>query len=114
MEQHKETQWIEDELKNTSTGEFTGERLPALKLEAGKIVTFTVDVSKPFGTYSGQDAVKAIIPVMHKDEKKVLWMNKKNPLYKELLQKIAKGQKTFKVSTTGTLKETRYALVEED
>jgi hypothetical protein len=58
--------------------------------------------------------VKAMIPVMHKEEKKLLWVNKKNPLYHQMLDKIKTGQTKFKVSTTGSQNDTRYTLVEED
>jgi len=41
-------------------------------------------------------------------------MNVKNPLYSEILRRGVKGQTEFRVSTTGTAKETRYTIVEED
>lgn len=110
----KITNWIEEEVTKTQT-QPTGERLPPLKLEAGKIVSFTIDFTNPFNKWSdGQGVTKALIPVTHKEEKKILWMNTKNPLYHELLLKGKTGQTSFKVSTTGTAKETRYSIVEED
>jgi len=106
--------WLEEETKNAQPTP-TGERLPALKLEVGKIISFTVDFTNPFNKWSAADGtVKALIPVTHKAEKKILWMNVKNPLYKEICLRGKTGQTNFKVSTTGTAKETRYALVEED
>jgi hypothetical protein len=111
----KVTDWIDEETKNLQTNTPTGERLPALKLEAGKIVSFEIDFSVPFNKWSdGQGTIKALMPVKHKEEKKILWMNVKNPLYGELLMKGKTGQTKFKVSTTGSAKETRYTIVEED
>ena len=106
--------WIEEETKSIQT-QPTGERLPSLKLEAGKIVSFEIDFSNPFNKWSdGKGITKALIPVTHKDEKKILWLNTKNPLYSELLFKGKSGQTKFKVSTTGTAGDTRYTIVEED
>ena len=110
-----QTNWLDSEIANTQT-EFTGERLPTLKLEVGKITTFSVDFSQPFNkwTDNATKVMKAIIPVTHKGEKKNLWLNTKNPLYAEICKKGKAGQKEFKVSTTGSQKETRYTIVEED
>lgn len=106
--------WIEEETKSIQT-QPTGERFPALKLEAGKIVSFEIDFSNPFNKWSdGKGITKALIPVTHKGEKKILWLNTKNPLYSELLSKGKSGQTKFKVSTTGTAGDTRYTIVEED
>ena len=112
----KETTWMEEELTTLhSTATPTGEKLPSLKLESGKITKFTVDFSTKFNTWTSPDGVtKAIVPVTHKGEKKNLWINLKNPLYGQLIQRGAKGQKDFAVSTVGTQKETRYTIVEED
>lgn len=111
----KVTDWIEEEVTNAQNSAPTGERLPALKLESGKLTSFTVDFTNPFNKWSdGQGTTKALIPVTHKEEKKILWMNVKNPLYGQILMKGQTGQKDFKVSTTGTAKETRYTIVEED
>jgi hypothetical protein len=112
----KETSWMDEELTTLhSTSTPTGERLPALKLESGKITKFVVDFSAKFNTWtSSEGVVKAIIPVMHKTEKKNLWLNRSNPLYGQIVQRGAKGQTTFAVSTTGTQKETRYTIVDEE
>ena len=111
----KVTNWIEEEIKEIQTTQPTEERFPPLKLEAGKIVSFSIDFSVPFNRWSSSDGVtKALIPVLHKEEKKILWMNLKNPLYHDLMIRGATGQTNFKVSTTGTAKDTRYTIVEED
>jgi hypothetical protein len=116
MNEQENTNWLTKELEEiNSKGTFTGERLPALKLESGKITTFkVVDLDKPFGEWKDDNGIKAIINVEHKGEKKTLWLNKRNPLYKEVVQKLRTGVTEFKVSTTGVQKETRYTLVEED
>ncbi|MDD2657677.1 MAG: hypothetical protein PHD43_23340 [Methylococcales bacterium] len=110
------TNWLDEEIKNTQT-EFTGEKLPTLKLEVGKITTFTVDFSIPFNKWTGESGkkkvTKAIIPVTQKGEKKNLWLNVQNPLYSEICKRGKAGQKEFKVSTTGTQSDTRYTIVEE-
>ena len=110
--------WLDEETKNLNTSTDFGERLPPLKLEVGKITKFAVDFSKPFKKWNKVEGntttTKAIIPVTHKDEKKVLWLNVKNPLYGQLCEAGKRGQTEFRVSTTGTQKDTRYAIVEED
>lgn len=111
----EQTNWLDEEAKQLNTTTNFGEKLPALKLEAGKIVEFTIDFSKQFNKWQNPDkSVKAIIPVTHKGEKKNLWLNVKNPLYGQLIEAGKKGQTTFKVSTAGTQKETRYTIVVED
>jgi hypothetical protein len=110
--------WLQDELKNNTTPNTDFEKLETLKLEDGKIVTFSIDFAEPFKkwtkTENGKTTIKAIIPVTHKGIKKNLWLNVKNPLYNELCQLGSKGQKEFKVSTTGTQNSTRYKIVTED
>lgn len=118
------TNWMTEELKelNTTTD---GQHpiLPALKFEENKIVEFTVDFTLKFPKWQGtggrprigetsQTVVKAIIPVTHMGEKKVLWLNVKNPLYGEIVKQGAAGKTTFKVIQTGKQSETKYTLVE--
>lgn len=114
----KETNWLEEESKNTTQPNETFERLESLKLENGKITSFKVDFSQPFKKWTkidnGKTTVKAIIPVLHKEVRKSLWLNVKNPLYSQLIEEGKKGVTDFKVSTTGTQAETRYAIVVED
>ena len=57
---------------------------------------------------------KAIIRVTHKETRKNLWLNVKNPLYGQIIESGKKGTIEFRVSTTGTQNDTRYAIVEED
>lgn len=110
--------WIQEE--RAQLGETpTGERLPTFKLVPGKVVSFTVKVSgEPFGEYRDQEkgVIKKIIPVYGKQDGVEgdynLWLNVKNPLYKEMLDKLAQGVTKFFVSTSGSQDKTRYALVE--
>lgn len=120
MEQAQEQviNWLDEEAKNTQSNADFGEKLPALTLESGKITKFTVDFSQPFKKWSktenGESKTKAIIPVTHKEEKKILWLNVKNPLYAQIIELGRTGQTEFRVSTTGTQGETRYTIVTED
>jgi hypothetical protein len=109
------TTWLDEELKTLNTNTNFGEKLPTLKLESSKIVEFTVDFSQPFNKYVNEDGtIKKIIPVTHKGERKNLWLNVKNPLYGQICEAGKKGQFVFKVSTTGTQKDTRYTIVTDD
>jgi hypothetical protein len=115
-ETNTQLSWIDEELKNTTTPSADFEKLESLKLEDGKIVTFTIDFTNPFNKWTDKEngTVKAIIPVTHKAVKKNLWLNVKNPLYAQICQLGKKGQTEFKVSTTGTQNNTRYKIVVED
>ena len=112
----QQTNWIDDELKTLSTPNKNYEKLESLKLEAGKIVKFAIDFSKPFEKWKDPKTgvVKAIIPVTHKEVRKNFWLNVRNPLYGELLNRLRKGESTFAVSTNGSQKDTKYSIVEED
>lgn len=118
MTEENNTNWLDEEIKNTTNPITDFEKLDALKLEDGKIVTFTIDFSQPFKKWNkvenGVSKTKAIIPVTHKGIRKNLWLNVKNPLYGELCNAGKKGQTEFKVSTTGTQSNTKYKIVTED
>jgi len=105
--------WIDEEMQTMQTP-LTGERLPSLKLEAGKVIRFTIDFSNKFQKWSNQEVTKAIIPVLHKGERKNFWLNVRNPLYREICERGKKGQTEFVVSTAGSQKDTRYTIVEEE
>lgn len=107
------THWLDQELAHTSSGTFE-DRKPALKLQENKITEFTVDVSQPFATWQDADnkTVKALIPVTHEGTPKIFWLNKRNPLYHQLLEKAKSGTTTFKVIQAGSQKNTRYTIVE--
>ena len=119
MEETKQTsipEWVteENEQLDQLTG-FIGEKLPALQFEEGKIIKFTVDFTEKFPEYNDtvNKSVKAIIPVEHSEVKKILWLNKKNPLYREIMQKAKEGMNEFKVLQTGNKANTKYNLIEE-
>jgi len=110
------TNWLNDEaqaLKEQTS--FTGEKLPALQFEENKVTRFKVDFTEKFATYDDvtNKTVKAIIPVEHNGEKKILWLNKKNPLYSDLIVRGHTGQTEFKVLQTGNKANTKYNLIEE-
>ena len=115
MEEQKKVNWLEEEaeeLKNTS---FDGERLPALKLEENKIAEIEIDFSNPFEEWTSEDGnLKKIVPVTMKGEKLVWWLNVKNPVYNKIVKRGLEGQTKFKVLQTGTQKNTRYTLIEDD
>ena len=111
--------WIAEEKAELGTQtETVYEKLPALKLEENKVTEITIDLNEKFQTYDttnmkGEPVKKAIIPVLHNGEKKNWWLNKKNPLYRNILDKAA-GKTTImiKVMQTGTKQNTKYILVE--
>jgi len=51
------------------------------------------------------------IPTTQNGEKKNLWLNVKNPLYKEILENLNNGVTHFKVLQVGKDKATKYVLV---
>ena len=111
-------EWIEQEKAELGTPtETIFEKLPALKFQENKITEITVDFSKKFDTYDTVDmkqnpVKKAIIPVLHEGQRKNWWLNKKNPIYRELLE-LGKVSKTVivKIVQTGTQQNTKYAIL---
>jgi len=108
--------WLEEEadaLNSSASSSFDGEMLPALKLEEKKITEIEIDFNKSFDEWkSPEGAIKKIIPILHNGEKKVFWINVRNPVYKEIIQKGRNGQTKFKILRTGQQKNTRYNLVD--
>src|SRR3990167_10010396 len=108
--------WIDEEIANATLPP-KYEQLPALKLQPNKLVEIDIDISKPFEMWNGSDSkgksvTKKIIPVTFNGQRMNFWLNVKNPLYRELLEKIKKGQTKFKILQTGMQADTRYNLVE--
>ena len=105
-EQTKTTNWLELEAESFANT-FEGEKLPALKfVEESKIEEIDVDFTKPFNKYSGKDlsgknVTKAIIPVTHEGAKKIWWLNKKNPVYQQIIKAGKAGQTKFKIIKKG-------------
>jgi hypothetical protein len=110
--------WIDEEQKNNTNEKFDGEKLPALKMEAGKLTEFEIDFSQPFRKWAttdskGQPKLKAIIPITHNKEKKIFWLNTKNPLYRELLAEGKAGNNKVQIIQIGTQADTKYQLVKK-
>ena len=111
-----EENWMEKELEVLNeNSQFDGERKPALQLEENKPVKMVIDFSEPFKkwTDSENDTVKKIVPVHVGAVDLVWWLNVKNPIYQQIIDKGSKGQVNFTVLQTGNKKTTKYILVEE-
>jgi len=115
-EQEQVENWLESEEQelNKQTS-FDGEKVPSLQFEENKIVEFEVDFKERFAEWRDEvnRCVKAIIPVVHEGEKKNLWLNKKNPLYKDLIHAGKEGETKFKVIQVGNKANTKYNLVKD-
>jgi hypothetical protein len=109
------TNWLEVECATLNSP--VGEKLPALKFqEENKIEEIEVDFSKPFNKYTdtdntGKNVVKAIVPVIHNTERKIWWLNKKNPAYITIIKAGKENITKFKVMRVGSLSNTRYVFV---
>jgi len=112
----KESDWLQEELGNTNEHE-DFDSFPSMKFEEKKVTTITVDFSNPFQKWTGEQGnktvTKAIIPVMHNNEKKNWWLNTRNPVYREILKLATEGQSTFKILQTGTQANTKYSIIIE-
>ncbi len=119
MNEETETQntnWLNKEAEKLKENAFDGERKPSLKLEENKVVSMIIDFTEPFQKWNDPEnkaVVKKIIPVKVGEVELVWWLNVKNPVYGEIINKAAEGQTEFKVMQTGTNKNTKYNLVEE-
>jgi hypothetical protein len=112
-ETKEQEDWLAKEIEENKGQAFDGEKLPALKLEENKITEIEVDFSKPFDKWTAEDGVvKKIVPVVVKEEKFVWWVNVKNPIYSQILQKGEEGTNKFKILQTGNQQSTRYTIVE--
>ena len=107
-------EWMKQELEELEKNKPEGEYPEALQLEEGKVTEFEIEFGKEFEKWESEDGIiKKIIPVVHGGQQKVLWVNVKNPLYRQLIEAGSTGQRTFKVMRTGQKKATRYTLVKE-
>ena len=106
--------WLEEESKQF-TSEHNYEELPSLKLQPNVIAELTIDFSKPFDEWTGEQGGKTIkkkiIPVTLAGTKMVWWLNFKNPIYRDIVIAGKSGQKVFKILQTGTQANTKYVLV---
>lgn len=116
MEEQKNetTNWLKQEAETLKNTVFDDERKPALKLEENKITEVTIDFTNEFEKWTDQETgtVKKIIPVKVKENSYVWWLNVKNPVYGQIIQKGSAGQTAFKVLQTGSKQNTKYTLVE--
>lgn len=113
-QKNKEINWLQQEAEELKSTAFDENKAPALKLEENKITEMIVDFSKPFEVWKDPDTetIKKIIPVKVKEQDFVWWLNVKNPIYHQIVQKGVAGQKSFKVLQTGSKQNTKYTLVE--
>jgi hypothetical protein len=107
--------WAEKEAEEY-TSHFDGEKLPALKLIENEITEISIDTSKPFDKWVNQEdsTVKKIIPCMVAGNQYVWWLNVKNPLYSEIITKVALSYPeplVIKILQTGAKQSTRYTIV---
>lgn len=107
-------EWMKKEIEDAESKSLFGEKLPSLIFEENKVTEFSVDFSKPFEQWVDKEdnKIKKIIPVTHKEERKNLWLNIKNPLYLELMKRGLQGITTFKVIQMGNKSNTKYAMVD--
>lgn len=110
----KETEWLKNEAEEVEKSSFDGERLPTLEFPENKITQFKVDFSKPFEKWIDKKSgvVKKIVPVTQDEERFVIWLNVKNPLYGEIIKRGIKGLTEFKIMRTGLKQSTRYNVVD--
>lgn len=106
--------WLAEELKEVKENSFDGERKPALVLEENKTIEMIIDFSKSFEKWDDTEnkAIKKIIPVRVGEVDLVWWLNVKNPIYHQIIEKGVEGQTVFKVLQTGNKKTTKYILVD--
>lgn len=115
MNEIQNKDWVQNELNELNKNQaFGGEKLPSLKFEENKITEFDVDTAKPWEKWidPADNRVKKIIPATSKGNKYVVWLYVGNPLYRKILESVAKGITHFEVMRTGKQKETRYVLVD--
>lgn len=88
------------------------EKFPSIKLVQDDIVEIDVDFSKPFGKWTDNESgvIKALIPITQDGERRLWWLNIRNPVYKEVIRAGRAGNAHLKVLQTGTAKSTRYKL----
>jgi len=110
----KQNTWLDEEAKQLTT-RTNYEELPSLKLVPNVVTELTIDFSKPFdkwiGDNSGKMVTKRIIPIVLNGIRMVWWLNVQNPIYREVIALGQKGESKMKVLQTGTQANTRYVSV---
>ena len=107
--------WLDEEQAKLKTEMPIENQYPEpLILKPNVIVTITIDFSMPFKVWDdGEGKVKSIIPVMENGKPKTFWLNKRNPLYHQIIEAGRNGQTVFKILQTGDKKDTRYSIVKD-
>lgn len=100
----------EETFANTAPQEY--EVLPSIKLVQDDIIEIEIDFSKPFDKWDDEvnKVIKAKIPIVQDGEKRLWWLNIKNPVYIEIIRAGRQGQTKFKILQTGTKRDTKYKL----
>lgn len=114
--QTETTDWLNDEVTKLDKAKKEISDLPeGLVLKAGTLVEIEIDFSNKFEEWYDEEngTMKSLIPAMQNGVKKTWWLNKKNPVYADVIRRGRDKQTKFKISTTGEKKQTRYAIVEE-
>ncbi|NCD05882.1 MAG: hypothetical protein EOL97_07160 [Spirochaetia bacterium] len=108
--------WLQDEIdkiKENSTTEY--ENIPSLKLQENVITEITIDFSKPFekwtGEQNGKTITKKIIPCTVNGVRMNWWLNVQNPIYSEILKLGNLGITNVKILQTGNQGNTKYLIV---
>ena len=115
-QQETNTNWLDEEVANMpNKGDFV-KKDPFKMEEEGKIYEIEIDFTTKFDTYSttddkGNHLSKAIIPCRFGGKDLVFWLNKKNPLYKQIIEAGKAGQKSFKIIRMGKQNNTKYTLL---
>lgn len=107
-------QWLDEEAKELIQPK-TYEELPSLHLTPNIVTEITVDFSKPFEKWTGEQGnktvTKKIIPITVAGTRMNWWLNVKNPTYRDIVTLGQQGQNVFKILQTGTKGETKYVIV---
>lgn len=117
--EQKDLNWIvEEQQKLGENNKSEYEDLPSMKFDENKVTSISIDFSAKPNSYDstddrGRKVFKAIIPVVYDSVKKLWWLNKANPIYRELLER-GKANPVFsvKILRTGQQMKTRYVIVE--
>ena len=69
---------------------------------------------KYYFKFKNNNSIKKILPVRVGEVDLIWWLNVKNPIYQQIIEKGVSGQREFKVMQTGNKKTTKYLLVQDD
>lgn len=105
--------WIDEELVNLEENS-NYEKKPSVKFADGVITELEIDFSNKFEEWIDHSSgkKKCIIPVTESGSKKNWWLNKKNPIYKEIMTAYKNTKITkFKIIQIGSGENTTYKLI---